>query len=109
MVTKAETDMQAPADDGWTDVEQEGQVKFENPGDVFTGKLLGWSTTENDIPQAHFESAEHGKVFINCGWDLKRQLKLVKTGWMIRIEFTGYQEVRDRDTQMMLFRVQYRK
>jgi hypothetical protein len=97
-----------PAEDGWQDVEAEGQVKFDTVGDVFTGTFLGWSESESGIPQAHFASDELGKVFINCGWDLKRQLKDAHKGWMYRLTLTGFQDT-GRDSRMMLFRVQFKK
>lgn len=108
MVTTKNETVNDTSDDEWQDVETEGQVKFDIDGDEFIGKLLGWSETDNGIAQAHFDSPNHGKVFINVGWDLKRQLKQVKVGTMCRITRIGVQDT-GRDTPMVLFRVQTRK
>lgn len=96
-----------PADDGWVDVITETQFTFNSVGDVLIGTLVGWSESEsNKIPQAHFDT-DAGKMFINCGWSLKMQLKSVKVGTLCRISYMGLQDT-GQETPMRIFKVQTR-
>ena len=99
------------AEDGWTEAPQEALIKFDTVGDKFRGKITGFATTENGVPQIHFDSPDHGLCFINVGKDLQRQIKAIKAreGWYLMIELTGMQDVRDRESKLMLFKVLYKK
>lgn len=91
---------------GWLDVPEESQLSFTEVGQEFIGQFLGWSETKTGIVQAHFENAE-GAWFTNCGDNLKRQLKKIQVGWLVRIVYDS-----DLDTgqasPMKQFRVQYK-
>ena len=97
----------ANSDDGdWLDVKEELQLSFENVGERFTGKFLGWSETKTGIAQAHFQ-AENGDWFTNVGESLKRQLKQIQIGQLVRITYTGDLDV-GQASPMKQFRVQYK-
>lgn len=91
----------------WQQIDTEAQVKFDTIGDVFIGKFLGWTKTDNEIPQAHFDSSQ-GKVFINLGWDLKNKLRDAKVGTIYRIELIAMQDT-GQASAMMVFNVRFRK
>jgi hypothetical protein len=93
--------------DGWVDVLTETQFTFSAFGDTFTGTFVGWSESEGKgIAQAHFEN-ETGQYFINCGWSLKQQLKLIKKGAECRLIYVSDLDT-GQPTPMMIFKVQTR-
>lgn len=97
--------------EGWSEAPQEALIKFDTVGDEFRGQIKSFSRTANDVPQIHFDSPDHGLCFINAGKDLERQVKAIgaREGWYLRITLTGLQDVRDRDSKLMLFKVEYKK
>lgn len=99
------------ADDGWQDAPQEALIKFDTVGDKFRGQITNFTTTENGVPQIHFNSPDHGLCFINVGKDLERQLKAIgaKVGWYLLLELTGLQDIPNRESKLMLFKVQYKR
>jgi hypothetical protein len=108
MINSNTTPDNLPADDGWVDVITETQFTFNSVGDMLIGTLAGWSESESyKIPQAHF-TTDAGRVFINCGWSLKLQLKSVKVGTLCRIVFMGLQDT-GQETPMRIFKVQTKK
>jgi hypothetical protein len=109
MVSKSETPPPTTADDdGWEDVPTEAKIELDKNGDVFQGIFTGWSETDTGIPQAHFDNAEYGECFMNLGWDLKRQLREVKKGTLVRITRTGTRDTGQK-TPMVLYRVQTKR
>lgn len=99
------------ADEGWSEAPQEALIKFDTVGDVLMGQITQFTTTENNVPQIHFNSPQHGMCFVNAGKDLERQVKAIgaKVGWYLKIELTGLQDVLNRESKLMLFKVQYKK
>lgn len=99
------------AEDGWQEAPQETLIKFDTVGDVLQGQIVQFSTTENGVPQIHFNSPEHGLCFVNAGKDLERQVKAIgaKVGWYLRVTLTSQQEVAGRETMLNLYKVQYKK
>lgn len=94
------------SDNEWTDVETEAQLSFNDIGEEFIGKFLGWSETKTGIVQAHFENAE-GAYFCNVGWSLKIQLKKVQVGSLVRLRYESDQDTGEA-SPMKIFRVQYK-
>lgn len=109
--TKGQTTVDPYSDEGWAEAPQEALIKFDTVGDVFRGRIVGFGETENGVPQVHFDSPDHGLCFINAGKDLQRQIKAIgaKTGWFLRITLTGLQPVRERESNLMLFKVEYKR
>lgn len=109
MATKPDTQATTTTDDdGWEDVPTEAKVEFEKDGDELIGIFTGWTETDSGIPQAHFDTAAYGACFVNCGWDLKRQLREVKKGTLVRIRRTGERDTGQK-SPMVLFRVQTKR
>lgn len=107
MATRADENVYADSGE-WESLPKERQYKLVKVGDVFIGKLLSRSRTEgNGIPQAHFLNDE-GQFFINCGWDLERQLRDVPVNSIVRIEKTGVQAT-GQTTPMDLVDVQFKR
>lgn len=97
-------------DDGWEDVSEEFQVKFDTDGDVFTGILTGLDQN-GQIHQGHFEGTGEyaGEIyFINLGRDLQRKIANVPLRSEVRIVRTGTMDT-GQQSPMVTYNVSHRK
>jgi len=110
MAGKGATGWDGLADEEFDAIPQESQIIFNEDGDTFTGRFVGWTESEGrGIPQAHFEDQDGGRYFINCGWSLKQGLKPIKADGsrLVRMTRTGTQNTGQK-SDMVLFRVQHK-
>jgi hypothetical protein len=94
---------------GDDDVE-ETKIVFDTIGDSFTGIYLGQRTiepsdpTERPYSQARFEN-EDGIFFTNMGFSLRKGLKDVRVGKLVRVTFSSEMDT-GQDSPMKVFKVE---
>lgn len=94
--------------------QEETKIVFDTIGDQFIGKFLGTRTIEPSDPserpyvQARFEGTDGEVYFTNLGYSLRKGLRDVRAGHMVRVTYSD-----DLDTgqasPMKVFKVEVSK